>query len=375
MGDALIVGRGGSSGSSSGKTLVTKIIQASQSWTVPKAKDQKFYVRIFGGGGGGGTIAGGSGGMMNNGELTLEAGTSIPVTIGSGGATDGNNGSTGGTTSFGTYLAANGGGRGYYASGKGYVDAGGSGGGGGHMESDYSGFSNKVADGGDAYQFGGGGARCSGSICYPGNGGKWGGGGGGWYYRLKGFGGCLYYDNGVMQKDSDGNVITSGLAANYGNDGVNTIGNDQIPNGSENKPYYELNLQGSGNKGTGTFSKCCVAGGGYGGCGGNDFGGGGGYGGNGGNNSGGGGGYGANGGDGYNHGSLDATITGSTRVFRAFTGGGGGGYGPSGTGGSYQSGFTDGGIAAGGAGGVATYVSSKPAGKGGNGICIIQYYA
>ena len=70
MGDALIVGRGGSSGGSSSKTLVTKIIQASQSWTVPKAKDQKFYVRIFGGGGGGGHIAAGSGGMMNNGELT-----------------------------------------------------------------------------------------------------------------------------------------------------------------------------------------------------------------------------------------------------------------------------------------------------------------
>ena len=156
--------------------------------------------------------------------------------------------------------------------------------------------------------------------------------------------------------------------------GTNTIGNNQIPNGSEDRPYYELNLQGGGSKGGGFVNgRSSVADGGYGGCGGNDFGGGGGYGGNGGNNSGGGG-YGANGGDGYFK-IFDAYIGGTSRGLKVFSGGGGGGYGPSGTGGSRATGFIDGGIAAGGAGGVIEANINIPAGRGGNGICIIQYYA
>ena len=409
MGDALIVGRGGSSGSSSGKTLVTKIIQATQSWTVPKAKDQKFYVRIFGGGGGGSysnTIevgsrnastgaSGGGGGFMNNAELTLEAGTSIPITIGLGGRA-GNvssvQGSAGGTTSFGTYLAANG------AKVTDYRDGGrgGSGGGGGN-----------VGAGGTGYQFGGGGSSSifGMSSGNGGNGGKWGGGGGGRIHkdRCGVYGGCLYYDNGVMMTKDDKetwaryNVVypspSSGLAGNFGENGINTIGNDQIPNGSEDKPDYELNLQGSGLCSNTEYHNTNFGngGGGYGGRGGFNIGsGGGGYGGNGGNGAwynnysfcgGGGGGYGSDGGDGY----LINQI--GYYSLMVSCGGGGGGYGPSGKGGSQLSGYQDGGIAAGGAGGATNNLASKnledslsaydlmPAGRGGNGICIIQYYA
>ena len=390
MGDALIVGRGGSSGGSSGKTLVTKIIQATQSWTIPKAKDQKFYVRIFGGGGGGSYgeldtsgattnsgARGGGGGMMNNGELTLEAGTSIPITIGLGGkAGDSGSptGSAGGTTSFGTYLAANGG----------NAYAGGSGGGAGNRQTP-----------GYGLQFGGGGGSAINDAKDDGaNGGKWGGGGmGNPRYRIA-KGGCLYYDNGVMQKDSNGDPILSGLAGDACSNGTNTIGDDQVPNGSEDKPYYELNLQGNGI--SGKFIEPSIGyggGGGYGGNGGIGLGGGGGgYGGNGGNyfvignsySGGGGGGYGANGGDGY----LIQLQTSGYYVswLNMSCGGGGGGYGPSGTGGSYNTGYPDGGIAAGGSGGSNTNPDFTPkegsppktpllAGRGGNGICIIQYYA
>ena len=406
MGDALIVGRGGSSGGSSGKTLVTKIIQATQSWAVPKAKDQKFYVRIFGGGGGGGMASaptsasdfaayagGGGGGFMNNAELTLEAGTSIPITIGVGGKitlANGGTGGTGGTTSFGTYLAANGGYGGGHTGG-GSINTGGDGGSGGGGSGSTYGY------GGTGYQFGGGSQA---------NGGKWGGAGGGDNKVSKKdsmhycYGGCLYYDNGVMQKDSDGNPILSGLAGNAGENGVSTIGNNQIPNGTEDRPYYELNLQGGGltskygvnDSYIGVGYYITGAGGGYGGNAGNTcLGGGGGYGANGGDGEpespkdykcdegagGGGGGYGGDGGDGCN-----------IKVGNVcYLSGGGGGYGPSGVGGSQSLGYPDGGIAAGGAGGsfnfykknsttnINLYNNYCPAGKGGNGICIIQYYA
>lgn len=408
MGDALIVGRGGSSSGSSGKALVTKIIQATQSWKVPKAKDQKFYVRIFGGGAGGSYnntleigsrnvksgAAGGGGGFMNNAELTLEAGTSIPVTIGLGGKagnTSNGCGQAGGTTSFGTYLAANGANYTDYRHG----GNGGSGGGGG-----------ATGRGGTGYQFGGGGsAMIFGTFAgNGGNGGKWGGGGGGRIHKdRKGvYGGCLYYDNGVMMTNDDletssrVNVLypnpSSGLAGNLGEDGINTIGNDQIPNGSEDRPCYELNLQGSGLCSNTSYRNSMYGngGGGFGGSGGYNIGsGGGGYGGNGGNGGyynngsfagGGGGGYGADGGDGY--------IVNQAGTYNLMIpcGGGGGGYGPSGIGGSQSTGYPDGGIAAGGAGGATNNLASisagsslnaydhMPAGRGGNGICIIQYY-
>ena len=70
MGDALIVGRGGGSASSKYE-LKTEIYEADKLWVVPKSKDQKFSVRLFGGGGGGTSDGcGGGGGFMNNGDLT-----------------------------------------------------------------------------------------------------------------------------------------------------------------------------------------------------------------------------------------------------------------------------------------------------------------
>ena len=347
----------GGSDSSSKHRLVTEIYWYNKSWKVPKAKDQKFSVRLFGGGGGGYGAeslshvysGGGGGGFMNNGELTLAEGSTIFITVGSGGNPGGDQLATnGGTTSFGTYLAANGGRSGIMTSsltGGIYYEGGSGGSGGGGSE---------CIDGGTGYQFGGGGSQ----GLAGGNGGKWGGAGGSINRKQKcAIGGCLYYSNEEIKKDSDGNVIRSGLAGNGANDtlkaedGTNTINNDDVPNGSHVKFYYDLNLQGAGSAGKG--DNYGGGGGGYGGNGGNYSGGGGGYGGNGGNTSGGGGGYGADGGD-FN--------------------GGGGGYGPGGKGGNggLKSSGQTGGIAAGGGGGYGRSVSG---GAGGNGIVIIQYYA
>ena len=406
MGDALIVGRGGSSsGGSSGKTLVTKIIQATQSWKVPKAKDQKFYIRVFGGGGGGGFVinssfndggGGGGGGMMNNTELTLEAGTSIPITIGIGGiagnersvttsyGTKYSNGGNGGTTSFGTYLAANGGGGGAGVTGNG--GNGGSGGGAG-----------VEGQGGNGYQFGGGGAKKGGGF-----GGYWGGAGGGSTRSVSDMDnrilGGVIVEGGTPKVDSSGNIQLSGYGGNGNNNGINTISNDQVPNGSDSQFGFDINLQGAGesgvmNNGSRVVYSSYLAGGGFGGNGGKYVaGGGGGYGADGGaggnsmdtSNSyymntcgGGGGGYGGNGGDAY---QIYRNQMSAKREYSRY-GGGGGGYGPSGTGGSQYTGYPDGGIAAGGAGGGQNMNNSgnpdtiTPAGRGGNGICIIQYYA
>ena len=336
MGNAFLTRRGGSSSSS--YELKTEIYETDKLWTVPKAKDQMFMVRIFGGGGGGATYiemqgdpvtkgAGGGGGFMNNAELVLQPGQVVPITIGKGGLYNIQTGNmwsessagSGGVTSFGTYLAANGGQGGRTTSG-GYGGNGGSGGG-------------SCMQGGIGYQFGGGGGRST--QITGGNGGKWGGGGGGTTGR-RGNGGCLY------ENTSNVNQVTNYSKLN----GTNTIGNSSIP----------LDLQGAGNDGAGGIMG---GGGGYGGNGGNSgesstdlcrpvCGGGGGYGGNGGSYGGGGGGYGGAGGDWC---------------------GGGGAYGIGGSNGS------DGSYGGGGAGMYNRSSSQQYAGNGGNGICIIQYYA
>ena len=96
--------------------LTTEIITSNQVWTVPEHAGN-IYVRIFGGGGSGSTEfvsgfggygGGGGGGWMNNGEFYIDAGQSIPITIGIGG-NGRKGGESGGTTSFGTYLSAAGG--------------------------------------------------------------------------------------------------------------------------------------------------------------------------------------------------------------------------------------------------------------------------
>ena len=355
MGEALITRPGGASGggSSGSGNLVTNIFTTNGVFIVPKAKDQQFSVRIFGGGGGGASLnsqysngkvlyyscAGGGGGYMNNDILTLTEGETIQVSIGAGGKGESmfanttvyNNavGKTGGTTSFGTYLSALGGDGARALHNKANGGNGGSGGGGDDC-------------GGIGFQFGGGGGNYG--YANRATGGKWGGGGGYGYGSTTQPGGCLY-ENSQNIREITG---YSGLAGNGGNNskdaqnGTNTIGNNQIPNSLQGTGTAGFNI--GNNNGTAIYIYKSCGGGGYGGCGGKSGGGGGGYGGNGGNTCGGGGGYGGKGGDGF---------------------GGGGGYGDGGSNGG------DGSFGAGGGGNSFSHI----AGNGGDGICIIQYYA
>ena len=354
MGEAIITSRTGAigSGSSSNSELKTVIFKESDTFIVPKAKNQQFSVRIFGGGGGGGgdnyraSQGGGGGGWMNNAILTINQGDIVQVTIGKGGVgaivpnsgskTNYLRGGNGGTSSFGTYISALGG-----TSGDGRGGDGGSGGG------TYG--SGTSINGGIGYQFGGGGGNQLG-----GSGGKWGGGGGSgplsnrFNDSLVPRGGCLYENSQNMKEitgysglGGNGLKYNSSLSSNYyktdAENGTNTIGNTEVPE----------SLQGPGiTAGSG--------GGGYGGCGGTIYGGGGGYGANGGNYGGGGGGYGGKGGD---------------------WGGGGGSYGPGGTGPDRDTNDTSkvDGIFGGGGAGCGFY--KQHCGNGGDGICIIQYYS
>ena len=156
MGEALLARGGSASGGGSNGSgnyeLVTEIINENKQWTAPIALNQEFSVRIFGGGGAGlkpaasGYMAGGGGGYMNNGIFTINSGTLIPITIGTGGKGYGVGywGVAGGTTSFGSYLSANGGDGGKTLLNCGAGGDGGAGGGG-------------ISGGGNGYQFGGGG--------------------------------------------------------------------------------------------------------------------------------------------------------------------------------------------------------------------------
>lgn len=325
----------------------TTTIVGNENFTMPITKNNLIYVRIFGGGGSGGGInetanihrfsnrrilkagAGGGGGWMNNGEFNIPANTIIPVTIGRGGVPENNLGSAGGTSSFGTYISANGGEAGGVFNG----GNGGSGGGG-------------TGYGGIGYQFGGGGggwvnARITGDydtyeyFDLGGNGGIWGGGG-----SPNGIGGQYGGNGGKIL--SNGNVGGATM-------GTNTINISSVPE----------ELQGNGIPGSDVGG-----GGGFGGIGGyNVGGGGGGYGGGGGNRrgglaGGGGGGYGGLGGQG---GGVVYTAN-STEVEH---GGGGGGYGNGGGTASYP------GYGGGGRGDGGTNITNA---YGGNGICILSYY-
>ena len=338
-----IIARGGRKGGGSGSDfhgLMTEVYTSSTIWLVPSnAVNNEFSVRIFGGGGGGSPGGGGGGGWMNNDTLTLEPGTLIFINIGSGGESVEDTSysgtqhpfwaTSGGITSFGTYLSASGGSaptipNNDYADESWYNGTGGSGGagGGGRLH------------GGRGYQFGGGGGSLRNGS--GGHGGPWGGGGGG---NTIGQGGT-YGGNG-------GN--TSVGAEN----GTNTVGWTNV--GQE--------LNGSYITGNGITTFWYTGGGG---------GGGGGFGGKGGYGAtsisdygGGGGGYGADGGNGY------------------YSSGGGGGYGKGGYGGTY--GIT---LWFNAPGGGGSYGRGGSLGKegplfggggsagqdGADGICIIQYY-
>lgn len=342
MSEAMICRRGTKGESIPPFSYITQTITQNTIFTVPKyLENNTLSVRLFGAGGGGGNYAdgGGGGGWMNNGEIEVTPESQIQITIGSGGApawyTQGS-GVTGGTSSFGTYLSANGG-EGCTTSSR-HGGNGGAGGGGHHY-------------GGIGYQFGGGGCGSS-NAAWGGNGGTWGGGGGvvisyiGINPRNVTFGvGGTYGGNGGKDIYRSSN--------NYWNNrtpptnGTNTMGNSSI----------DIELQGAGIRGySGDTQQYGGGGGGYGGNGGyggwdgSDTkygGGGGGYGADGGNDAGGGGGYGKNG------------MGGSSW-------GGGGAYGPGGNMGKNG--------VFGGGGGCESLDARNTNCWGGNGICIISYY-
>lgn len=323
------------------RVFKTELITKTTNWIVPDVAGQ-VSVRLFGGGAGGrtgysytsssyGCGGGGGGGHMKFNTLILEQGNVINITIGAGGSSN----SSGGTTSFGTLLSANG------ANG---MD-GGSGGG--------DGYRGGRRGGNGSYGGGGGAGYIPTSWASPGNGGNggtYGGGGvggrGGQYYSTGGSGGGGKFAGGTsdsLYAGGGGGGYSSPASGATAGEGQNTVG-------------MGLDFEGEG-KGGG-YGR---SGGGYGG---NGSYGGGGYGadgGNGGQAGGGGGGYGGRGGDG------------------ASGGGGGGGYGLNGTGGrgaerEYFTG-SNGGIAAGGGGGGGDDSKAYAGGKGGNGICILTYWA
>ena len=174
-------------------------IQTSQTWRVPKAKDQMFKVIAVGGGGGGGLYidcyrtnaisstnlrvggGGGGGGYIEISELQLSEGNEIEIICGAGGVacTDG------GDTSFGSYITAKG----------------------GKCGSDAQ-TSLRAGDGGDGGAGGGGGgvspyAANLSSLGYSGSGGDGSFGGGG------GAGGVIKYNG------SSNNVTTPTVAISY----------------------------------------------------------------------------------------------------------------------------------------------------------------
>lgn len=354
MSEAIISRRGSSSSASLNYT--TSIILQSQNYTIGPHKGN-ISVLIFGAGGGGGYYGGGGGGWMNNGEFNIPNNTIVPVTIGFGGTYNNSNrsGTSGGTTSFGSYLSASGG-EGAANSGGGNGSSGGSG----------------MAHAGIGYQFGGGGGR---DGTPGGDGGTYGGGGGGGSSGGNGGNGGIYGGGGGSING------TPGIGGTYGGNGANDTIMAENGTNTLNNIDISPNLRGAGIRGSNYGG-----GGGYGGNGGNGRyqsrgeaggGGGGGYGSNGGScsgsmwtqwGSGGGGGYGrgADGGNNYGGGGGYFARGGNGRGYADGRPGygGGGGYGPGGD--TNKSG----GIGAGGGGGWGNAV-----GDGGSGICIIQYYA
>ena len=470
MAESLIVRKGGSGSGSFIGELKTEIITSNLNWVVPKVRNNQISVRIFGGGGAGNSGptlspigssymssggSGGGGGWMNNAIFTnLTPGQVIPIVIGIGGTIEYNTTYSGGTSTFGSYLSANGGEKATSSSYNATTGIGTGGGGGNGGSGGGTGGSN----GGIGYQFGGGG-----SSQHGGRGGMWGGGGGGginggtggtygggggagflgtagtggtygggggagcrfngynssiWKYGNRGIGGTYGGNGGGTGLRNNTSYTNTNIAqngtntstwTNVFNDGNGYFRGDGLQgkyqytnyNASTQSEYYCICGGGGGggfggNGGIGSYSNgnskvtlYCYGGGGggYGSNGGNaklsgDYsggGGGGGYGGDGGECSGGGGGYGksAKGGNNYGGGGGYYSRGGhgmSDRYQYGVTGGGGGGYGNGGNG-AYLliNRFTpaeDGGFAAGGGGGGYVFTS----GKGGNGICIIQYY-
>ena len=400
MSEVVISRRGGSS-SGSGKNMVTEYITFNRNWTVPKAKDQKFDIRIFGAGD---TLhgGGGCGGAMNNDILTLTKGDKINITIGRSTI------SSGQSSSFGSYLSANGGsGSGGYSwqqrvgihgipgmqFGGGMESNGGVYGGGGGSWYDHN-----YGGGSGGYYGGGGGCGMDDTKTYDrkpgGYGGYYGGGGGGADgSEYESYGG-YYNDNGtIKQSGFGGNGGHGALYNKWGSviswssgssNGTNTIGWTNI----SKDIMYNNYMDGEGKAGSGTLY-AAGGGGGFGGNGGNSSnnsgGGGGGYGSNGGNaegnGAGGGGGYGGDGGDAYM--GYGGAGGGYGKVSKAIYYIPGGYYCPGGG----KNFFQNGGALYGGGGGIGIWdgdelVASYACGGTANsnspaepGVCIIKYYA
>ncbi len=337
MGEALITKYGGKA-IGEGYTLHTEIFTKNGHFTVPRSKDQKFAVRLFGGGGGYGAGGGGGSGNMNFGILKLNFGEDVYIAIGSNGANgwDQNGGNNGGVTSFGSYLSATGGeGGSIFSAHKG--GNGGAGGGGGSM-----------SRGGDGTYGGGGGGGWAqfapssywGTDISGGNGGIYGGGGG-----------CGWGNNTASNFNIQSYTRNYGISlGGWGNGGNDTI----MATDGKNTICMQLDYVGEGKAGANKYRA-----------------GGGGYGGNGGTSNfytndtgyrfvsggGGGGGYGA---DGYSPSVNEVRGGGGGGYGNNASGAGGGGYGPEG--------YSKGGDSAIISGSTTGYMNaSKP------GICIISY--
>lgn len=225
-------------GSSLIKFLGLVIISSSTNWTVPTGVTYFTGLCIGGGGGGSSGGRGGAGsGYIAFGTFTVVGGTTIAITIGSGGAEQ----SSGSTASIGSYIAANGGftissigagaagGSGGGAAPFYYTVASGNGGSGGNNGSydDFNGYSGGVGQGAQFWSqafatinsatltvsAGSGGSGVSNPLyyCAPG-----GGGGGG--ILLKGFGP-------VVGSGIDPNCTSAGGGVDYGAGGASSTFN------------------------------------------------------------------------------------------------------------------------------------------------------
>lgn len=361
----------------------TVLVTESGTWRNPFDRALEVTARCFGGGGGGSQYGGGGGGgYMEVGTFTLSANESVSITIGEGGTNgvwpNGEAGVTqkaptnGGTTSFGTYLSANGGGGGTYNGGD-----GGSGGGGFAVRVLSNTAPTRYCGGNASYGGGGGGG---GGWCNPangssnssgyfdgypggdgGDGGTYGGGGGGgggsgthnqWLNTssLTGVAWGASGGSGGAKGTHGGAGGSGGKGSFYGNNGES---GSHGANGTDTTSM-SLDFTGDGSRGsagwggsstTSTIGSyyCAGGGGGAGGSGGGGYGGDGGRGGNGadakqestlgvdaggGGGGGGGGGYGASGGEGY----VGILMSKTNRDGKSFGGGGGGGGGYGGSG-------------------------------------------
>lgn len=388
-------------------TLKTVTYTSNVNWVVPN-HEGSINVILCGGGGGGcltnnryggynyNAYCGGGGGWINTQTFSnLRAKNVISIYIGDGG--DGgsydffnqNNPTSGGSSSFGSYLSANGG------EGAGYYKAGNGGSGGGVFSNNTF---NRYASGinlspGIGFIYGGGGWYDGNGIFTivhnHSNGGTYGGGGGS-YYRYGNnnrYPGIEMYPSDNNRYAGDGGTYGGGGGVNYinctlsngrfnfsnsnhfgrggtygGNGGLDLVGREDYGYANYN---YEVNAENGTNtmsissipsnmRGWGYSNWAGNGGGGYGGNGGAYGGGGGGYGGQGGWWGGGGGGYGRNANGGW-------------------WGGGGGGY--------FAKGGNNGGGGAGyGQGGNQTVTPGYGGGgggkfrSGGRGVCVIQYY-